>query len=587
MWFAGLALSAACRAGTWRASRSVCLVFALIAGSQAWAQSASDLEAARRQSEAVQRQQQEQLRRDQEAAQPPAKGPGGIDTRKLLPKLDASKTETKCRGISSIAINGAPNLSDSVRQKISKAYEGRCLGTSEIVEILGEITRDYVLRGYVSTRAYLPTQDLSGGQLEFLVVEGKIEKLRVEGGPQRGISPGNTFPAKPGDLLNLRDLEQGIDQVNRLTSNKATLDIQPGSAPGLSDVLIRNEPGPFYHLMSSADNQGSAATGKHQLGTTLSLDSVLGLTEFISFTHRVSIPNTAQQHAVSNSLLLGVPFGYTTLNFNASRSRYASTVKAPSGRDLATSGDSGSHTLALDRVVHRDQTQRVTVTGAFTNKKTRNFLEGQLLGVSSRTLSVLDLDGGVTTRLGQGALSMTLGWAQGLTAAGALRDIDGLPDSAPRAQFKKIKYTASYSLPWRWLDSDWTLSSQVTGQVALTTLFGSEQVSIGGIYSVRGHEKNALSGDSGYFLRNELSVRAPVSLAATQLPLRLFVGLDAGAVRNRAPDVPQGSLAGSAFGASLGWKAVSAELFGTCPLAVPSAMERESCQTWFRLNVSI
>lgn len=587
MWFAGLALSAACRAGTWRASRSAWLVFALVAGSQAWAQSATDLEAARRQSEAVQRQQQEQLRRDQEAAQPPDKGPGGIDTRKLLPKLDASKAGTKCRGISEIVINGAPHLTASLRQKISKTYVGGCLGTTEIVEILGEITRDYVLRGYVSTRAYLPTQDLSGGKLELLVVEGMIETLRVDGGPQRGISPGNTFPAKPGDLLNLRDLEQGIDQINRLSSNKATLDIQPGSQPGLSEVIIRNDPGPLYHAVSTADNQGSAATGRHQLGATLSLDSLLGLTEFISFTRRVSVPNTSQQHATSNSLIVGVPFGYSTLSYNASRSRYASTVQAPSGRDLHTAGDSSSNTLALDRVVYRDQANRATITGAFTHKKTRNFLEGQLLGVSSRTLSVLDLDGGVTTRLGQGALSMTLGWAQGLTAGGALRDIDGLPDSAPRAQFKKIKYTASYSLPWRWLDSDWTLSSQLTGQVARTTLFGSEQISIGGIYSVRGHEKNALSGDSGYFLRNELSVRAPVSLAETQLPLRLFVGLDAGAGRNRAPDVPQGSLAGSAFGATLGWKAVSAELFATCPLAVPSAMERESCQTWFRLNVSI
>ncbi len=573
-----------------RASKRLASCAALvlvIASSQVLAQTAADIDAARRQSEAVQRQQQEQLRRDQEAAQPPDKSPGGIDTRKLLPKLDASKAGTRCRGISEIVINGAPHLTESVREKISKTYVGSCLGTAEIVEILGELTRDYVLRGYVSTRAYLPTQDLSGGKLEFLVVEGTIEKLRIEGGPQKGISPGNTFPAKPGDLLNLRDLEQGIDQINRLSSNKATLDIQPGSQPGLSDVIIRNEPGPFYHLMSSADNQGSTSTGKHQLGATLSLDSLFGLSEFISFTHRVSVPNTAQQHAVSNSLMLGVPFGYTTLNFNASRSRYASTVQAPSGRDLNTAGDSSSNTIALDRVVHRDQTTRATVTGAFTNKKTRNFLEGQLLGVSSRTLSVLDVDGGVTTRLGQGALSITLGWAQGLTAAGALRDIDALPDTAPRAQFKKAKYSASYTLPWRWLDSDWSLNSQITGQVARTTLFGSEQISIGGIYSVRGHEKNTLSGDSGYFLRNELSVRPAVSLAGTQLPLRLFVGLDTGAVRNRAPDIPQGSLSGSAFGASLGWKAVSGELFATCPLAVPSAMERESCQTWFRLNVSI
>ncbi|RTL29278.1 MAG: ShlB/FhaC/HecB family hemolysin secretion/activation protein [Burkholderiales bacterium] len=558
------------------------------ASTQVLAQSAADIDAARRQAEILQRQQQEQIKREQEARQPAEKAPGGIDTRTLVPKVDASKAAGKCRDISEIVISGAPHLSSSVREQINKQYAGHCLGVTEIEQILGEVTKDYVLQGYVTTRAYLPAQDLTRGKLEILVVEGTIEKLRIEDKGHRSFAPGNTIPAKPGDLLNLRDLEQGIDQINRLASNKATLDIQPGSQPGGSEVVIRNEPAPFYHWMFSLDNQGSLATGKDQFGASLSTDSLLGWSEFMLFTHRESVPgDKLHRWSLSDSFLLSVPYGYNTFSYNGSISRYVSTVHAPSGLDLTASGDSTSNALTWDRVVYRDQRTRANVAGTFTNKETRSFLEDQLLGVSSRKLSIVDLDGNVSTGLGSGILGLNVGWAEGLSSAGALRDMDGLPDVAPKAQFKKLKYGGSYNLPFEWQGGEWTLSSVLTGQAARTTLYGSEQMAIGGIYSVRGFVRSTLAGDSGYYLRNDLSLRQMINLAGVQLPTRWFVALDMGAVRNRVPEVPQGSLVGAAVGASINWKGATWDIFGTCPVALPDGLEREPCQMWFRLSFAI
>ena len=207
--------------------------------------------------------------------------------------------------------------------------------------------------------------------------------------------------------------------------------------------------------------------------------------------------------------------------------------------------------------------------------------------MSSRKLTVLDLDGNVTTGLGRGVLGLSLGWAEGLSSAGALRDMDDLPFEAPRAQFKKLKFGASYNLPFQWLGHEWTMNSTLTGQSARTTLYGSEQMAIGGIFTVRGFVSSTLAGDSGYYLRNDLSMRQTISLAGVELPTRWYVGLDMGAVRNRVPEVPQGSLVGAAAGASFSWKGATWDIFGSCPVARPDHLEGEPCQTWFRLSLAI
>jgi len=42
-------------------------------------------------------------------------------------------------------------------------------------------------------------------------------------------------------------------------------------------------------------------------------------------------------------------------------------------------------------------------------------------------------------------------------------------------------------------------------QISKNTLFGSEQFSVGGYYSVRGFRENFITGDHGYYFRNKAS----------------------------------------------------------------------------------
>ena len=548
----------------------------------------SPADAAARQADVLQRQNQQRLQRDIDAARPPEPAPGGADTAAIAPApASAGTADAGCRDIRRIVISGATRLSPSAQQQLVEGHAGRCIGVADIEKILAAITRHYLEKGLVTTRAYLPSQDLSSGVLEIRVVEGVVDNILLDEGARRSVNPANVFPS-PGALFNLRDFEQGIDQLNRLESNRAQLDILPGSQPGASDVLIRNTPSRRYHAVAGADNQGSDSTGRNQVSLSLSADRLLGLNELLLLTHRRSQPDDAERRASeSSSLNLIVPFGYATLSLSALRSAFVSTVQAPSGAALQFRGESQAGNIRLEQVLHRDRLSRWAVAAMLTMKESSNYLAGQYLRLSSRSLTVLDLDATGSSILLGGVATGSLGYARGLKLGGALHDADGLPDIAPRAQFGKFKLGLGYLMPFSIANADMQFSTQFNAQRAQDVLYGSEQVLIGGIYSIRGFRNNTLSGDHGWTSRNEVSMQPSLSLGPVTLPVRFYLGVDIGGVSNRAPDVPEGRLAGMAVGLSTSWAGVFIDLFNARRLSQPDFLPREASQTWLRLTLTL
>lgn len=574
----------------WKALRILLLLLAglSVVSTEAAAFTPADAAAARQQAEILQRQEQERLRQDVEKARPPERPPQGIDTDKLAPKPDASAAGQECNVITEIVISGAPRLPDSVRADINTRFIGRCLGVSEIEEILGEITKAYVQRGHITARAYLPAQNLTSGRLEIMVIEGTVSEFRIDDGDMGSVSVNNAFPGVKDNILNLRDLEQGIEQINRLASNNALLDIQPGEQPGESVIIVHNEPSSRMHFNIGYDNLGDPVTGRYQTGGTLSIDNPLGFDDFITATHRETTPGDKDsQFAGSDSLFYNIPFGYTTATLGWNRSQYATSIVLPSGLDLVSSGDSTTSYATLNRVAYRDQANKATLEATLSTKKSRNYLNDEYLQVGSRKLTILDIDGSMATLLGGGVFQCNAGITQGLDALGALEDEDALSEDAPRAQFRKYRLGANYFLPFKLSSYDAAFSSQFFGQYANDVLYGSEQILIGSLYTVRGFVRNTLSGDHGYYWRNELSLQLPLQLADTAVNSRVFVAYDQGEVSSRIPDVLSGRLYGGALGFSFSAKGICLDLFWTRPISGPSWMEMEETQTWFRISFSV
>lgn len=552
------------------------------------AQAQQDPSAVLRQLEETQRREQERQQRDIDALRQRNDKPAGIDTRELAPKPTVQGAEGTCRQIDRLQIDDAPHLGKIIRDRLDQQYAGHCLNVGDLEQILGEITRDYMQRGYIAVRAYLPAQDLSTGTLRILVVEGKVGSILIEDGGKRSVSIGNIFPGVQGDILDLRDLEQGLEQLNRLSSNNATMEIVPGAEPGVSDVRIANQVSSPYHLLMSLDNQGTESTGRDQAGLTGIVDNLLGIDEMLSGSHRESVFGDGHgRRSKSDTFNANVPFGYLLVSMGTSYSSYESTLDLSSGESVIARGSTRNHNALLDFVAYRDQDSRLSFSLGLTNKDTRSYIADEYLDISSRVLTVLDVDTNLSTAIGGGLLRASVGYARGTHYIGALEDPSNLPGIAPHAQFEKYKYALSYNYPFIWQELPWSISSSVTGQHAVDSLYGSEQILIGGIYSVRGFVDNTLSGDDGYYWHNDLSVQPSFMFGGESIGSRLYVGVDYGDVRSIAPDTPEGHLAGWGFGAELHWRSATFEIFNTRAISLPSSMSREGSQTWLRLSYSL
>jgi hemolysin activation/secretion protein len=527
---------------------------------------------------------QRQLQREQQAAARPA----SVIEAALPARSGAAPASTVKREIRELVLQGAEHMKPAFRADLARRYTG-LLGIADVEALLSDITRHYVLRGYATTRAYLPEQDLTTGKLTVIVVEGRIE--RVDGA---GLSR-NVFPAGNGELLDLRALEQGIDNLNRLSANRAALDLQPGAQAGDTVVAIRNQPGRRWHVSTSLDNTGSRDTGRDQGSATFTFDNPLGLADQISVNQRAAIPyHGDRETSASTTANYAVPLGWYLFSASATTSSYAMQFAAPSGVSLPFDGSSRSATLRVERVLRREQTGQLRASGTLTWRSSKNYLLHTLIGVSSRDTTTFDAGLDYSRAALGGMLSLGASIGAGLPWLGGLSDASGLPQYAPRAEFLKGSVTASYLRSLAVGARRVNVSSTLTAQVARDVLYGSDQLTVAGLYAVRGFDRTSLAGDQGFVWRNDLALPLASSFkfGAHELPLtwKPYVGLDYGhawsRVENSALRPLEGDLAGGTIGLSVTLGTASVDASYQRSFKRPSALPRESGRTVLRASFS-
>lgn len=549
----------------------------------AFAQTAQQISEAARAAERIQQEQQERQRQQflEDARKRKETAPVTIPE-VPAPSLPATGA---CRDIKEIVLTGVSLLSGDEQRDLTRPYLNRCLLATDIERLLGDLIKAYMDHGNISVRPYIRAQDLSGGRLEILVVEGQVESILLNDGGKKSINLSTAFPGVVGQPLNLRDIEQGMDQVNRLASNSATMEILPGAAPGDSVVSITNTPAFPLGFTPTLDNLGSETTGVNQLGGTLNVSNPLSLNDFFSYTRKESFaPDRSKRISIMDSVYYSVPFGYALLSLSYNVSSYLTPVILASGTALRSTGDSESVMLKLDWVAYRDQVQKLTESIALTQKSSKNYLADQLLEVSSRNLTILDVDLQWNRFLTAGTVNLGIGYSKGLAMMGALNDAPNLVAEAPHAQGEKIRYSAGLSLPLKLGSLDASFSSQLSGQHALQALYGSEQMLLGSYYTVRGFVKNSLSGDRAHFLRNEFALTVP-NVPLANVTMRPYLGLDFGRVEAYG-NTPAGSLAGCALGVRFSSKTLNGDIALVQPLRAPQGMVKETAQILATFSLS-
>ncbi|NEK20289.1 ShlB/FhaC/HecB family hemolysin secretion/activation protein [Rhizobium leguminosarum] len=509
--------------------RSFLVVGAILGAVPAYAQSPAD-DFTRRQEEQTQSQRLDALRRAT---------PGGSADREDG-SLPAGPGSGACFDIMRVEIEGATLLSAQEIGKVTAPYGNRCVGLAEINAVLRDVTHLYIDHGYVTSRAYVPQQDIRKTRiLRLLVVEGTLSDIYLNGQKVAGSgSLATAFPGLIGRVVNIRDIEQGLDQMNRLQANDAKSAMLPGPKDGTSILNIENRPGRPWHASIGNNNMGQESTGFSRSSASLGFDDLLDINDQWSFSYEHSGPNypwsnDGKGYGNSYSGSVSVPYGYSTVSLNGSWYQYESAVEG-NFQSLKTSGNSGQAGLGIDRVVLRDKDSITTVRSSLTYKQTNNFLLGNLIEVGSRRYTVGEIGISHSRRMFGGIWVFDASYDKGLGLFDAVEPGDpGAGNADPR--FSKFNATISMTQPFTLAGRQFELASLLSGQYSPDNLLGAEQISLGSYSNVRGTRESVLFGNNGMFSHNEIVWRTGSNqdggAAAKALgELRPYLGFDYGHV---------------------------------------------------------
>ncbi|MCW8280060.1 MULTISPECIES: ShlB/FhaC/HecB family hemolysin secretion/activation protein [Agrobacterium] len=538
---------------------AISLFASLIASGQASAQSPAD-DFSRRQ------EQQEQLQRLENLKQVT---PGGVTSRVDRAPGGEAKSNGPCFNISRVEIEGATRLSAAEFRKITQGYDNRCIGVADITTLLKAITDLYLDKGFVTSRAYVPPQDIAGTELlRLVVVEGTILNIYLNGHPvARNGSFATAFPGVKGEVANIRDIEQGLDQINRLSSNDAKTSMLPGKEDGTSILNVENKPRKRWYASISNNNLGQESTGYSQTNVSVGLDDLLGINDQLGFSYGRSGPDypwddDSRGHSNSYSVNTSVPYGYWTFSTNGSWYEYESTIPGNFG-PIETSGNSGQVGFGIDRVILRDKDSITTLRGGLTYKQTDNFLLGNRIEVGSRRYTIGSLGLSRSQRILGGVIALDFSLDKGLDLFDAVEAGEpGAGTADPR--FLKFTTTVTATRPFEAAGQRFELTTLLNAQYSPDNMFGAEQIGLGGYSNVRGLRESVIFGNNGFFSRNELVWRTMpwegTSLAPVLGELRPYLGLDYGRVfLQHRFDIPEGYLASWTVGAKLVGGNISAD----------------------------
>ncbi|RSD29742.1 ShlB/FhaC/HecB family hemolysin secretion/activation protein [Vibrio pectenicida] len=439
---------------------------------------------------------QENQRQLNKQLQPkPTKGPAEEGLKEVTAEGNPVLQESaKCLPITGVYVTDTTLLSEKDFAKLTPIAND-CILAEDVNRLIRELTGLYISKGYVTARVLL-LQPGVYGELGLEIMEGEIEGIL---GASETVNIDTLFPDLVGQPLNLRDLEQGLDQANRLHSNKVSMRLLPGEYRGSTVVELINPPATRWNSNASIDNYGQESTGRNVLRAMTVYSSPFGMSDYISLSGSTTLESNPEVYSRSVSALYSIPYGYWTLSSFGFYSGY-STENNSTNNTVNIHGWSSLLGMRLDRTISRDGNQINTISGQINYKQAKNFVETIQFDINSQDLAVLSLDYSHLRILSTGVVSAGIGIDRGTSLFGANTE-----STAVDEHFTKLRGNITTSYYFKMLEDTYLYRNRLVGQFSQHIIPGVEWIGISDSSAVRGLDINNLSSSDGWYLRNTLS----------------------------------------------------------------------------------
>ena len=525
-------------------------------------------------------------------------------------KIEVDKNELKFY-ISKINLFDDENLLNEIeKENILSKYENKKLGSTDISNILVELTNRLIEKGYVTSTASLSeNNNLNSETLNLKIISGKIEKIILnEDDSLDKLKKYFLVSTKEEKVLNVRDLDTTTENFNYLEANNMTMEIIPSDKENYSIVKLKNEMKDKFTISLLTNNYGEDnQNGIWRGGTSINIDSPLGIGDRVYFSYMTvhkkkadrSWKRTTESLKPGEILPIG-PKGYDpakdtlpykreldlynfrytmkfrdyTLSLGSSRSENISSFYTPTTiYDMETM--SSSFSVNLDKILWRNQKSKLSLGVGLKRKHNKSYIEDTLL--SDRILTIGDISLNGTTVFYGGIFGISLDYERGLRALGA--------SNTPKAEFKKYSLNLNYYKP---ITKKLVYRFNTLTSHSKDVLYASEKQSIGGVGSVPGyHRRGNIMGDRAIEIENELSYKIIDSEKIGRLSP--YISYSYGAVRNnKNPSVyGKGYVSGASIGLRYSMKYLDIDLAYAKALSHSSYIKPRDREIYFSTSLKI
>lgn len=465
-------------------------------------------------------------------------------------------------------------------RKIIKPFVNRKLTVEDVNRLSTSLNTALIEHGYVTSRIGIPSQSLASGNLQFNLQLGRVESVLYKTYAQP-LPWQNAFPIREGDILNIRNIEQGIEQMKRIGSQNVSVELEPGTKPLATNIVLETTKKPSIHGMISIDDSGLKDTGKLQWTAAIGVDRVFNANDSLNLSiNRDAAQDGEQKGSRNHAISYSIPRGKDTFSISYSDMKYHQTINS-----MATPFISSSHAKTVrgswNHVFHRDRTTKRSWDIIISKRNAKNYINDVEIAVQRANTASLEV--GISERryikkntlYSRAAIKQGVGWFGSQPEYG---------NGAPSTRYTQLLLDVDYQIPRIWGHRPASITTSFYGQWTLgdKRLFSRDMISLGNRYTVQGFDgENTLMAESGWYMRNEVASYIPKWKSS------VYANIDFGAVYGPSTEVLTGRfIAGTSLGIRGQFKSgLFYDVFVGAPLYKPSGYKTDSVTAGFQAGV--
>jgi len=398
-----------------------------------------------------------------------------------------------------VHVIGNTVFSDKEIAEVTAPFTNRTLLTEDLERLRLALTLLYINKGYLTSGAIIPDQDVASGVITVQIIEGKLTRIDVEGNRwfrssylSDRLSLGSRTPVTLDPLQEQLQLLQQDRRIERVNA-----ELRPGDQRGDSVLNVRVADRNPFHASMEVNNYQTPLVGEIRGMGTLTHDNLTGHGDPLSLSYGQS---SGAFPIVDASYAL--PFNRYGTTFSPYYRRYDFKLIEPPFGPLNINTDTEIIGMSLRHPIYKTVTDEVALSIIGEHLFTQSFLFGNVpfnffpgFQNGAATVSALRFAQDWTHRTLDTVLAVRSRFSVGLNVLSAT--INANPDT-PDGQFFSWLGQAQAI---KQFGEEW-LGMQLLGRMDLqltnSPLFPLEQVSLGGRYTVRGYREVTILRDNSF-----------------------------------------------------------------------------------------